>query len=86
MQKPPTPRQQQSTFCRADVPCCKRPGMRITDHMRQQRTVNLDITQRRLLFFHRPNMHRGVIVQLAGRVEGGGDGTIGVSIRAAQPE
>ena len=40
----------------------------------------------KIFFFNRPNRHRGVIVQLAGRVEGGGDGTIGVSIRAAQPE
>ena len=43
-------------------------------------------THLKTIFLHRPNMHRGVIVQLAGRVEGGGDGTIGVSIRVAQPE
>ena len=40
----------------------------------------------KIVFLYRPNRHRGVIVQLAGRVEGGGDGAIGVSIRAAQPE
>ena len=49
--------------------------------MQEQGSPNLKID-----FLHRPNRHRGVIVQLAGRVEGGGDGTIGVSIRAAQPE
>ena len=42
-------------------------------------------SENRFFFIYRPNRHRGVIVQLAGRVEGGGDGTIGVSIRAAQP-
>ena len=40
----------------------------------------------KIVFVYRPNRHRCVIVQLAGRVEGGGDGAIGVSIRAAQPE
>ena len=50
--------------------------------MQEQGSPNL----KTIFFLHRPNMHRGVIVQLAGRVEGGGDGTIGVSIRAAQPE
>ena len=51
--------------------------------MQEQGSPNL-----KTIFLHRPNRHRGVIVQLhvAGRVEGGGDGTVGVSIRAAQPE
>ena len=38
------------------------------------------------IYLHRSNRHRGVIVQLAGRDEGGSDGTIGVLIRVAQPE
>ena len=49
--------------------------------MQEQGSQNLKIG-----FLHRPNRHRGVIMQLAGRVEGGGDDAIGVSIRVAQPE
>ena len=49
--------------------------------MQEQGSPNL-----KTICLHRPNRHRGVIVQLAGRVEGGGDGAIGVSIRVAQRE
>ena len=49
--------------------------------MQERGSPNLKID-----FLHRPNRHRGVIVQLADRVEDGGDGIIGVSIRAAHPE
>ena len=49
--------------------------------MQERGSPNLKID-----FLYRPNRYRGVFVQLAGRVEGGGDGAIGFSIRAAQPE